>query len=363
MADVIAALRTARLVTLTGVGGVGKTRLAIQVAAELLPHYPDGAWLCELGPLGDADAVPDVVAAALAVQQQPGMTMTASITDALRNKRALVALDNCEHLIGAAAQFANAVLEACPDVRVLATSREGLGVRGEQMIAVRSLELPAEEGTLDELASTAAVRLFVDRAHEAGSTFDLDEANRTAVAQLTRRLDGIPLALELAAARTRMMTPGEIAARLDERFRLLTGGSRTAVERHQTLRHAVDWSYDLLEPQERSILSRLGVFAGGFTLDAAEAVVAGDGVEAFDVLDGVGQLVDKSLVVADETSLGTRYRLLETIRQYALERLDDEGATDAVRRRHAEWCVAFTHAIAQIVVRSGRTDCARSPGS
>jgi len=350
MAEVIAAFDHSRLVTLTGVGGVGKTRLAIQVGAELLPQYPDGAWLCELGPLGDAEAVPDVVAAAVTVRQRPGMSMSASIADSLGAKRVLIVLDNCEHVIGAAAQLANAVLQACPGVRILATSREGLGVRGEQMIAVRSLDLPEHDGTLDELASTEAVRLFVDRAREAGSMFHLDEVNRLPVAQLTRRLDGIPLAIELAAARMRMMTPAEIADRLDERFRLLTGGSRTAVERHQTLRHAVDWSYDLLEPRERTVLNRIGVFAGGFTLDAAESVAEDSDLEAFDLLDAIGQLIDKSLVVADETPLGTRYRLLETIRQYALERLDEEGATDTVRRRHAEWCAGFADASAQLMV-------------
>ena len=186
-----------------------------------------------------------------------------------------------------------------------------------------------------------AVRLFCDRAAAARDGFVLGADNVDAVAQICGRLDGIPLAIELAAARVRMMTPGEIAGRLDERFRLLTGGARTAVERHQTLRQAVDWSYDLLAPRERELLNRLGVFAGGFTLDAAESVAAGDGIETFEVLDGLGQLVDKSLVVADPTPVGTRYRLLETIRQYALERLDDTGETDTTRRRHATWCAGL----------------------
>ena len=239
--------------------------------------------------------------------------------------------DNCEHVITAAARIVDAIVRACPAVRVLATSREGLGLRGERQMTVPSLDLPV-----------ASVQLFVDRAQEAGGRFELDVGYDPAVAQICARLDGIPLALELAAARTRMMTPAEIAARLDERFRLLTGGSRTAVERHQTLRQAVDWSYDLLRPLERGVLDRLGVFAGGFTLDAAEAVVAGDGIDRVDVLDGVAQLVDKSLVVAERAGDETRYRLLETIRQYALERLDDAGITDAVRRRHAEWCADFT---------------------
>ncbi len=330
MDEVIEALEGARVVTLTGVGGVGKTRLAIQVAAELLPRFPDGAWLVELGPLSDPAGLPDVVAGALVIQPRQGMTMAESVVDALREKELLVVLDNCEHVIATAARMVDEIVRSCPGIRVLSTSREGLGLRGERQMTVRSLDLPVE-----------SVQLFVDRAQEAGGRFALDESTAPAIAQICTRLDGIPLALELAAARTRMMTPSEIAARLDERFRLLTGGSRTAVERHQTLRQAVDWSYDLLEPREREILDRLGVFAGGFTLDAAEAVVSGGDIDEIDVLDGVAQLVDKSLVVADREGDETRYRLLETIRQYALERLDDAGMTDVVRRRHAEWCVEF----------------------
>ena len=204
---------------------------------------------------------------------------------------------------------------------------------------VRSLPLPGEGAATEEILAADAVQLFTERAEQAGGKFELDADTAATIAQLCRRLDGIPLAIELAAARTRMMSPHEIAARLDERFRLLTGGSRTAVERHRTLRQAVDWSYDLLEPREREILDCLGVFAGGFTLDAAEAVASGGDVDPLDVLDGITQLVDKSLVVADREDHVTRYRLLETIRQYGLERLEERGATDAVRRRHAQWCV------------------------
>jgi predicted ATPase/class 3 adenylate cyclase len=341
IAEVIDALAQSRVVTLIGVGGVGKTRLAVQTAAELLPRYRDGVWLCELGPLSDSDQVPDVVAAALGVQQRPEQSIAESLVTALRAKEMLVVLDNCEHLLDAAAQLVAAIIESCPGVRVLATGREGLGVPGERMMMVRSLPVPGTRARTEEILAADAVRLFTGRAEQAGGGIDLDDETAATVAHLCRRLDGIPLAIELAAARTRMMSPKEIAARLDERFRLLTGGSRTAVERHQTLRRAVEWSYDLLEQRERSVLDRLGVFAGGFTLDAAEAVVSGDDIDSLEVFDCIAHLVDKSLVVAEREHLDTRYRLLETIRSYALERLDDNDATDLMRRRHATWCAAF----------------------
>jgi predicted ATPase/class 3 adenylate cyclase len=341
VADVSAALTQSRVVTLIGVGGVGKTRLAVQTAADILDRYRDGVWLCELGPLSYPGQVPDVVATALGVQQRPEQSIAESLVSWLRSKELLVVLDNCEHLLDAAARLVAAIVGSCPGVTVLATGREGLGTRGERMMMVRSLPLPGEDATTDEILAADAVALFTERAQEAGGAVDLDAETAATVAQLCRRLDGIPLALELAAARTRMMSPQEIAARLDERFRLLTGGSRTGVERHQTLRQAVDWSYDLLAGRERLILDRLGVFSGGFTLEAAEAVVGGDDIGALAVLDGITQLVDKSLVVAEREHHDTRYRLLETIRQYALERLDERGATDSMRRRHATWCAEF----------------------
>jgi predicted ATPase/class 3 adenylate cyclase len=339
--EVMEALGQGRLVTLIGVGGVGKTRLAIQTAAELLPRYGDGVWLCELGPLSDPGQVPDVVATALGVQQRPEQSISESLVTWLRAKELLIVLDNCEHLLAAAAQLVAAIVSSCPGVRVLATGREGLGVRGERMMMVSSLPLPGGDASTEEILAADAVQLFTERAEQAGGAVDLDDDTVTTLGQLCRRLDGIPLAIELAAARTRMMSPQEIAARIDERFRLLTGGSRTAVERHQTLRRAVEWSYDLLAERERTVLDRLGVFAGGFTLEAAEAVVAGDKIEPDEVLDSVAQLVDKSLVVAEREHHDTRYRLLETIRTYALERLDDAGATDTLRQRHATWCAEF----------------------
>jgi predicted ATPase/class 3 adenylate cyclase len=342
--EIAKVLLEARVVTLTGVGGVGKTRLAVQVAAEVLPRYPDGAWLVELAAITDSQAVPELVAATLGIPQRQGQNVTDSILFWVRNRCALLVLDNCEHVLDSAARLANAIVRASPEVTVLATSREGLGLMGERMLAVRSLDVPSDDSPVETLAAIEAVRLFVERAGAVRSGFALTSENADAVVQVCRRLDGIPLAIELAAARVRMMSPGEISARLDERFRLLTGGARTAVERHQTLRRTVDWSYDLLTEPERSLLNRLSVFSSGFTLDAAESVASDEGL---DVLEGLGQLVDKSLVVADAEADGsTRYRLLETIRQYALEALEDSGETDAIRRRHGEWCASLAQDIA-----------------
>jgi len=325
-----------RLVTLVGVGGVGKTRLATQVAAEVLPRFPDGAWLCELAAASDPDAMIQVVAANLGVQPHPNMTLEGSIVDYLRAKRLLLVLDNCEHLLEAAGDLAEGILRECPDVRLLATSREGLAVLGEQVWPLRSLRSPAG-GSADDVAISTAGRLFSERAQAATPGFTIDASNASAVAEICRRLDGIPLAIELAAARVTAMSPTEIASLLDERFRLLTGGRRTAVERHQTLRATVDWSYSLLEPDERLVFDRLGVFSGDFDGAAASAVVAGDGLEAWDVVDALASLVAKSMINAEKTTEDTtRFSMLETLRQYARERLDESGAADEWRRRHAQ---------------------------
>jgi predicted ATPase/class 3 adenylate cyclase len=329
------AFETGRLVTVIGVGGVGKTRLAIQVAADVITRYPDGAWFCELAAADEPDAMLQVVAAALGVQQRPGVSLDRCIVEALQTRRLLVVLDNCEHLIRDVAALVSGVVRECPTVGVLATSREALGVVGEQVWPLASLDLPPL-GDRDAAPTNESVRLFVERATAARPGFALGPGNVDAVVEICRRLDGIPLAIELAAARVAALSPADLRDLLDERFRLLAGTRRSAVERHQTLRATVDWSYSLLEPNERVVFDRLGVFAGGFDHRAAQVVCSGDGIEVWDVLDALTSLVAKSMVNAEETDDGTmRYQLLETLRQYARERLDDAAETDRWRARHA----------------------------
>ena len=330
------AVQAARLVTLTGVGGVGKTRLAIQLAAELLPEFPGGAWLCELAAAEDAESMSQLVAATLGVQPKPGASLLESIVSFLQPKALLVILDNCEHVIDAAGRLAEGVVGRCPDVRIVATSREGLAVAGEQVWPLRTLQVPDPSLAPEEIAADDSVLLFADRARASRPGFSLEATNAAAVAEICRRLDGMPLAIELAAARVVSMSPREIAQRLDERFRLLTGGRRTAVERHQTLRATLDWSYSLLDARDRQVFDRLGVFVGGFDADALDAVTASEGVQQWDTIDALGDLVTKSLVSTEERPDGTtRYEVLETIRHYARERLDEAGDADAWRRRHA----------------------------
>jgi predicted ATPase/class 3 adenylate cyclase len=330
-------LATTRLLTLTGAGGGGKTRLAVQVAADHLDEFPDGVWWIELAPLTDPDLVPEAVASSLNVSEQPGRPLMDTLLDALRAKLLLLALDNCEHLLSACANFADAILRRCRGVRILATSREGLGMEGEMLYSVRSLSRPDRGAAPSEiLTRSEAVRLFADRARAVRPDFEVTDRNAQAVAHVCRRLDGIPLAVELAASRLSALPIEEMAARLDDRFRLLTGGSRTALPRHQTLRAAMDWSYDLLSETEKAALRRLSVFAGGWTVRAAEAVCAGQGVEAADVLDLLTHLVNKSLVVAEEHQGRGRYRFLETVRQYNSDRLVEAGEAESARRRHRE---------------------------
>ncbi len=344
--DIARLLGAHRLVTVTGVGGVGKTRLALQVAAQVLPEFSDGAWLCELANASDDESMMQLVAAALNVQPHTGLTLAASVVESLRGKRALVVLDNCEHVVDAAATLVEDVLRAADDVRILATSREGLAVDGERVRPLRPLRV-----STGDPATSDAVRLFAERAQAASSEFVLDAANTGAVIEICRRLDGIPLAIELAAARVPAMSPADIAGHLDERFRLLTGGRRTAVERHQTLRAAVAWSYDVLEPNQRVVFDRLAVFAGGFDADAVTAVVGDETLQPWDVLDALAGLVAKSLVVAVVGDRGsTRYEMLETLRHFARERLEAGAEPDAWRRRHARYYVDVAERLGRALI-------------
>ncbi len=325
-----------RLVTVTGAGGAGKTRLALQVAADLLDGSGDGVWFVDLAPLADPDLVAATIASVLGVREQSGRPLLETLLDALADQHCLLILDNCEHVIEAVAKTAHAILNACPHVHLLATSREPLGIGGEQTYGVPPMALPdVDADAFDLLARSEAVRLFVERAAQHKPGFELDTENAAGVAVLCRRLDGMPLAIELAAARVRSLSVGELTRRLDQRFRILTGGTRTAPPRQQTLRGLIDWSYNLLDHSEQTVLDRLSVFAGGFDLDAAEAVTSGESIELWEILDRVASLVEKSLVQADESDAATRYRLLETVREYAAERLAEHGA-DKTRRAHRD---------------------------
>ncbi len=329
----------ARLISLIGPGGTGKTRLSLQVANALLESFVDGVWLVELAPLTDPQFIVPTLATPLGLSEQPGRPLQDRLADYLRSRKVLLILDNCEHLIDACATLADGLLRACPDLRILASSREVLGIAGEQAYRVRSLALPlALDGmSITELGNYEAVRLFVQRAALVRSDFALTSDNAASVLQICRRLDGIPLAIELAAARTRVLTPDQIAIRLDNRFRLLTGGSRTALPRQRTLQALIDWSYDLLSEPECALFRRLSVFAGSWMLEAAETVAGIEPIEPYEVLDLLEQLVSKSLVVAEGSDLGMHYRLLETIRQYAQEKLVESGEANDMRDRHLDY--------------------------
>jgi predicted ATPase/transcriptional regulator with XRE-family HTH domain len=346
MAEVKRLLAHSPLVTLIGVGGSGKTRLALQVATELLTRYPDGVWLIELAPLSDPEIVPRLVAIALRVVEEPGRSLVKTLIDHLRPQSLLLILDNCEHLIDACAELADSLLRGSPNLKLLVTSREALGIAGETVFSVPPLSLP-DVHQLSDVATvmrSEAVRLFVDRAVAAKPDFTVTDTNAPSVAQICHRLDGIPLALELAAARVRALSVDQIAARLDDRFQLLTGGSRTALPRHQTLLALVDWSYDLLPEAERVLLRRLSVFRGGWTLEAAEAVCVGEKSEAAEVLNLLTHLVDKSLVVVEEQDREMRYHMLETIREYALRRLVESGEAESIRRQHVHFFLSLAEA-------------------
>jgi predicted ATPase/class 3 adenylate cyclase len=362
MAEIRQLAGSARLLTLTGAGGSGKTRLALQAAAELLGHGTDGAWFADLSAVTDGGQLAGTVSGLLGLPET-GQPAADRVTQALAGQAVLLVLDNCEHVIDAAAKFCDQVLQHCPKAQVMVTSREPLGIDGEQVYRVPSLSLPpTATETAADLAGSDAVRLFAERARATDSRFAVTDQSAPLVASVCRRLDGIPLALELAAARLSSMSLQQISDRLDQRFRLLTGGSRNAMPRQQTLRATVEWSFGLLNQPERETLLRLSVFTGGFELEAAEAVGTSDTVDDFDVLDLLGSLVGKSLVVADRDGDAVRYRLLETIRQYGAQELLSSAGETGVRQtrdRHAGYYLGLAERAAPALISYGQRDWLR----
>src|ERR1700733_2915468 len=347
LAEIRKKLATARLVSLVGPGGVGKTRLALRAAADLARGFGDGAWLIELAEVRDAALVPEAVLAALDLRDQAGVEPLQILRSFWQEKELLLVFDNCEHVLDAAAQLVADALRAGPNVRVTATSREPLQVAGEHVVPVTPLQLPRGDGTepLAQVRENEAVVLFTERAAAASGTFVLTGANQAAVVAVCRRLDGLPLAIELGAVRTRVLSVEQTLDRLRDRFALLTGGSRAALPRHQTLRMTIDWSYDLLTPSEQHVLRRLSVFAARFTLDDAESVCTDDALSAPDTLDLLSSLVDKSLLMKEDFGGRDCYRLHETMREYATLKLRDEHEDDALSERciHYYWttCVSM----------------------
>lgn len=342
LAELSKLLHGFRLVTITGVGGAGKTRVALQTAAELASEFPGGVWLVELAAVTDPEAVDSTVVAALDLEQPSGVSPRQVLLRHLGEGRAtLVLIDNCEHLIDAVADLVGEVLAHSPEATLIATSRELLGVPGEVSYRLRSLTLPRRDADPTEVRSADAVKLFVERGTAARSDFRLTRDNSDHIVEICRRLDGMPLALELAAARLRTFSTEQIASHLDQRFRLLTGGSRTALPRQQTLTATIEWSYRMLENVEAELLRRLSVFQDGFTFDSVTAVCTGEGIDELDALEVLPGLVDKSLVAVDDDAGGVRYRLLETLRQFARDRLDETGLSEHWRRRHAEYFSAI----------------------
>ncbi|MGE5464580.1 MAG: tetratricopeptide repeat protein, partial [Syntrophothermus sp.] len=358
--EVRQALSAHRLVTLTGSGGVGKSRLSIEVGMQCLPQFSEGVWLVELAPVNDPALIVQTLLSIFNLREDANRNVLDVLINHLRERTILLVLDNCEHLIDACAQVSASLLQACPNLRILATSQEALGITGEVTYRVPSLHTPGLEDARSpaQLAGVDSIRLFLERAAIAKPGFCLDQANAASIVQICSRLDGIPLAIELAASRVKVLSLEQIAARLDDRFRLLTGGSRTALPRQQTLRAAIDWSYSLLSDPEKTLFRRLAVFVGGWTLEAAEAVCGNEGSPAyyfasrkgidasrFDVLDLLTRLVDKSLILMEETSTGIRYRRLETIRQYSRERFFETDEVERIMDRHLAYFVRFAELV------------------
>ena len=330
-------LQEDRLVTLVGSGGAGKTRCAIQAGAELLDGFADGAWLIELARISDPSLVASAIAQTLSVRESHNQPLLDTLLANLKHRRLLLVLDNCEHVIDEVRNVAGAILRACPDLRILATSRESLNIAGEHVFRLPSLAVPPADRTVtaEAVRQFGAVALFADRAAASDARFELTDVNAPVVTEISRRLDGIPLAIELAAARVKVLSPQQLLQKLDERFRVLTGGDRSALPRHQTMRALIDWSYDLLSEQERALFIKLSIFAGGFTLESACAVCGDETLDEIAVLELLSSLVDKSLVAAEPGESNTRYRLLESTRQYAREKLSERNEYDAVARAHA----------------------------
>jgi predicted ATPase/DNA-binding NarL/FixJ family response regulator len=342
--EIEALLSEHRLLTLTGPGGSGKTRLALAVASGVLERFEDGSWLVALAPLSDPESVPQAVASALSVREEPGRPLPETLSGYLEARELLLILDSCEHLVGACAELADALLRSCPSLHILATSREALGVPGEALFAIPPLSLPDVRHlpAVKDLTHSEATELFVERASAVKQDFTLDESNAMAVAQVCFRLDGIPLAIELAAARVKMLPVEQISTRLDDSLGLLKDGGRTALPRQRTLRATMDWGHELLPEDERVLFRRLSVFVGGFALDGAEAVGSDADPEPEDVFERLAYLVNKSLVsVVHQENGKARYRLLETVRQYAREKLDESGEARSIQRRHAEHYLAL----------------------
>jgi predicted ATPase/DNA-binding CsgD family transcriptional regulator len=345
IAECCGLLTGARLVTLCGVGGVGKTRLALRVASSVQNSFSGGIYFVELASLNDPALVPRAVATALDLRERAGQSIAEVLVESLRSRKVLLVIDNCEHLIEGCSELANLLLRAAPNLTILATSREPLSVTGEIAWPVPSLQVPRAEADFAEIADSESVRLFVERVQALAPRFRLTEANAPAAARVCRQLDGIPLAVELAAARVKALSVEQLGARLDHRFQLLNRGSRTASSRHRTLRATVDWSYSLITESERAMFRRLSVFAGGWTLEAAEVVAAGDEDEKNETLDLLERLIDKSLVIAEDRRGTVRYTMLETLREYGQERLAEAGETDVVRGRHLDWILAVAERI------------------